>query len=71
MTQYPDPNTLIAIAKGLKDDNSMIRMGAIRGIESIAGTERWAHIGAVIEGRCTLDSGRRRLCLVAIVESVR
>ncbi|NOQ77310.1 MAG: tetratricopeptide repeat protein [Methylococcaceae bacterium] len=41
MNRYPDTNTLIAIARGAKNIDENIRIGAIRGAEGIRDVERW------------------------------
>jgi predicted CXXCH cytochrome family protein len=41
MAPYPETNTLIAIARGLKEQDSNIRLGAIEGAKGIAAKERW------------------------------
>lgn len=41
MSPFPNPNTLIAIARGVKSQDENIRLGAIDGAQSVKGAERW------------------------------
>jgi tetratricopeptide (TPR) repeat protein/ssDNA-binding Zn-finger/Zn-ribbon topoisomerase 1 len=41
MDRVIDRNTLVAIARGLKNDDELIRLGAVRGAQGMQGAERW------------------------------
>ena len=51
MNRIHDPNTLIAIARGVKETNENIRVGAIRGAEHLPIHDRWRLLAALLSDK--------------------
>ncbi len=51
MSQFSDPNSLIATARGAKNSDANIRIGAIRGAEGMRGIERWRMIAPLLSDK--------------------
>ena len=51
MQDVPDQNSLISIARGVKDENELIRLGAIQGALNLPQNERWQIINPLLSDK--------------------
>ena len=51
MTRFTDANTLIAIARGVKNVDENIRIGAIRGAENIPASDHWRILAPLLDDK--------------------
>lgn len=48
MAAYPDTNSIISLARGAKNEDSNMRVGAIRGAINLRGPERWRIVAPLL-----------------------
>jgi len=66
MSKFPETNTLIAIVRALKNENSHIRVGAIHGAVGIAGAERWRILAPLLSDPVLSVRSEAALALVPL-----
>ncbi len=68
MTNYPDTNTLIAIARSAKHSDSNIRRGAIEGAASIQPAEKWRILSPLLTDDILAVRSEAAMALVPLWE---
>ena len=68
MNNYPDTNTLIAIARNVKHSDSNIRRGAIEGAASIQPAERWRILSPLLKDKVLAVRSEAAMALVPLWE---
>lgn len=66
MQAFADTNTIIAIARGVKNPDSNIRMGAVRGSVSINAPERWRIITPLLTDKVLAVRTEAALALIPL-----
>ena len=71
MNTLPNTNSLIAIARAVKNDNANIRLGAINGAENLNGAERWRIISPLLADKVLVVRTQAAHILIPLWQQLR
>ncbi len=66
LAPFPDTNTIIAVARGAKHNDSNIRLGAISGSAALEGAERWRVIAPLLKDEVLAVRAQAALAIVPL-----